>query len=142
VTDTPPPCAIDTNFILRYLAEDVRSQFRAAREVLADLSTGARRVECDPVILSEVVYVLTSHYDMSRQDAAALVLDVVRASGFLMPNKQRYIHALELFADSVPHFADACACAAALERCDGRLYSFDRKLSRVEGITRLERAVE
>lgn len=142
MTDVSPLCAVDTNYILRYLAEDVPVQFKAAREVLADLSAGLHPVECDPVILAEVVYVLTSHYDMSREEAAGLVLDLVRAEGFLISNKPRYGHALKLFAESVPHFADACACAAALERSEGRLYSFDRKLSRVAGVTRLERAAK
>jgi hypothetical protein len=37
----------------------------------------------------------------------------------------------------VRDFGDACACAAALQRCEGRLVSFDRKLSGVDGISRL-----
>jgi predicted nucleic-acid-binding protein len=140
VTDTSPVCAVDTNFILRYLAQDVPSQFEAAHGVLADLSSGSHKVECDPVILAEVVYVLTSHYELSRQETAELVIDLVRARGFILPNKDRYIRALRLFAESVPHFADACACAAAMELAEGRLYSFDKKLSRVQGLTRLEEA--
>ena len=142
MTDPSPPCAIDTNFILRYLVGDVPGQLRAAREVLADLDSGSQRAVCDPVILAEVVYVLTSHYELRREEAAELLLSLVKASGLVMHDKKRYVHALELFATSVPHFADACACAAALEQCEGRLYSFDRKLSKVEGLTRLERVIE
>ncbi len=141
MTDPEPLCAVDANFILRFIVEDVPSQYTAAAEVMRDLATGVRRVVCDPVILAEVVYVLISHYDMSREEAARLVFDIVRAEGFLIPDKRRYMRALTLYATSVPHFADACACAGALERCEGRLYSFDKKLSHVEGVTRLERAV-
>jgi len=50
----------------------------------------------------------------------------------------RYLRALRLFAHTVKHFGDALACAAVLEDCEGRLYSFDRKLSAVEGIERRE----
>jgi hypothetical protein len=31
-----------------------------------------------------------------------------------------------------------CACAAALEECKGRLYSFDAELSKIEGLDRRE----
>ena len=36
------------------------------------------------------------------------------------------------------HFGDACACAAAIEDCQGRLLSFDRKLTGVAGVARAE----
>ena len=58
--------------------------------------------------------------------------------GFVIPDKERYVRALGLFASRVPHFRDACACAAALEECKGRLLSFDRELSRVDGVQRTE----
>jgi len=56
-----------------------------------------------------------------------------------MPEKERYVLALELYADSIRHFGDACACATALRECEGRLYFFDRRLSSVPGIHRSER---
>jgi predicted nucleic-acid-binding protein len=65
---------------------------------------------------------------------------IIKAEGFIVPNKDRYIRALKLYSESVSHFGDACACAAALEDCDGRLLSFDRKLSGVDGIRRTENA--
>lgn len=139
MTEPAPLYAIDSNVILRYIAKDDPKLLQAARAVLWPLDTGEGRVLCDPVILSEVVFVLEKVYGFSQADISKGLLDLLRLSGFVMPDKKRYIHALELFADSVPHFGDACLCAAALEQTEGRLYSFDQKVSHVEGVTRLER---
>ena len=139
MTEPAPLCTIDSNVILRYIARDDPQLLKAARAILWPLDTGEGRVLCDPVILSEVVFVLKSIYGFSPAEISAGLLRLVRLPGFVMPDKRRYVHALELYASEVPHFGDACACAAALEQTEGRLYSFDRKLPRVEGVTRLER---
>jgi predicted nucleic-acid-binding protein len=53
-------------------------------------------------------------------------------------NKDQYLAALRLYGGGAQHFGDACACAAALERCEGRIVSVDRKLNRISGIQRSE----
>ena len=59
---------------------------------------------------------------------------VIQMEHFLMAEKDRMIHALNLFSGSVPHFGDACLCAAALDISEGRILSFDKKLKNVSGI--------
>lgn len=130
--------AIDANVILRYLLEDDKRLSGKAARILRGVESGETVVTCDPVTLAEVVWVLKSHYKLPNREISEGVAPIVKADGFLMPNKSRYILALELLADSVKEFRDACACAEALEECEGRLYSFDRKLSSVSGIRRTE----
>ncbi len=139
MSDSPPLCAIDANVILRYILRDDPKLSGAARDILRGIESGARRVLCDPVTLSEVVFTLESFYQMPRERISKGLLDLMEEPGFLIPDKGRYVSALKLLASSVPHFGDACACALALADCEGRLYSFDRKIPRTDGITRLER---
>lgn len=134
-----PSCTVDTNVILRYLLADEPQQYRAAQAMMSGLDSGQRSVFCDPVILAETVHVLRTVYKLTPATTAEILLPLVQARGFLIPDKDRYVRALGLFATTVPHFGDACACAAALVESDGKLYSFDRKLSSVEGVTRLEK---
>lgn len=130
--------AIDANVILRYLLRDDESLWRKAHSIMVEVEAGRIAVVCEPVTLAEVVWVLRSTYKLPQDEISARLLVLLVAEGFLMPNKPRYIRALELFADSVRHFGDACVCAAAVEECDGRLLSFDKELSRVQGISRAE----
>jgi predicted nucleic acid-binding protein len=138
MSDALPVLAIDANVILRYLLRDNEQQYERAAAILQAVDRGEARVACDPVTLAEVVWVLSARYGLPNHEISEGLAPLVKAEGFVMPAKGRYIRALELFAGSVKHFGDACACATALEGCEGRLYSFDRKLSSVAGIQRTE----
>ncbi|MEN6645371.1 MAG: PIN domain-containing protein [Armatimonadia bacterium] len=139
MTDPEPVCAVDANVIVRYLVRDDPRHDKAAQDIMRGVSTGKRRLLCDPVILSEVVFVLGSVYHLPRERISEGLTDLLLAPGLLMPGKDLYLRALALFATDVPHFGDACACALAMAECEGRLYSFDRKLSSLNGITRLDK---
>ena len=131
--------SIDANVILRYVLEDDPRLFAKARDILGRVEAGHTVVTCDPVNLAEVIWVLKSFYRLTNEQICEGLEPILNPDGFLMPDKERYLFALRLFAGGVRSFGDACACAAALRDCDGRLYSFDSKLSNVQGIARSER---
>ena len=139
---TEPLCTVDANVLLRYLLGDVPHQQKVAEEMLDGINSGERPVLCDPCTLVETVHVLKSYYSYPPETIAELLIDILHAPGLLVSNKERYLRALRLFATDAPHFGDACACAAAMEQTGGRLYSFDKKLSNVEGVTRLEQPIK
>ena len=133
------PYALDANVILRFILRDHEELSTKAQEIMQAASDGQIVVHCDPVIIAEVVYVLSSRYGAPRERIVESLASVLKPESTVMPNKQRYLRALRIFAETNAHFGDACACAAALEDCEGRLFSFDRELSEVEGIGRSER---
>jgi predicted nucleic-acid-binding protein len=126
--------AIDANIVIRYLTQDDSELSPKADAIIEGIEDGLVTVLCEPVTLSEIVYVLRTFYKQERELICSGLEPIVKLGGFLMPDKPRYIKALELYATAVPHFGDACACAAALELCGGRLLSFDKKLSGISGI--------
>jgi predicted nucleic acid-binding protein len=139
VSSSPARWTVDTNVILRYLLADSEKFTARARAFWRAVSDGHAVVEWDPVTLSEAVFVLSRTYGLPNAAISDGLLPLLRLEGVAMIGKDRYLHALELFAGSVPHFGDACACAAARRKTRARLFSFDRKLSAVPGITRSER---
>jgi predicted nucleic-acid-binding protein len=130
--------AIDANVILRFLVGDDRDLFAKSRLIVAAVESGEIVGTCDPVNLAEVVWVLWKFYKVPNHKIKELLDPIIKNPGFVIPDKDRYIMALQLFSESVDHFGDACACATAILECEGRLLSFDRELSRVKGITRKE----
>lgn len=130
--------AIDANVIVRYLVRDDDGMYAKAAAVFEEMDKGRLLLFCDPVILGEVVWVLSSCYKVSRKRMAEDLESLLAADGLIIPNKSRYMQALRLYAGPVPHFGDACLCAAAIEACDGKMLSLDRKLSAVKGISRKE----
>ena len=129
---------IDANVILRFILLDHAELSAKATGVFEALAAGEVILECDPVNLAEVVWVLSSHYEIEPRAIAEKLGSLVSSEGFRISDKSRYVNALEMYGSGQCHFGDACACATALEKSDGQLLSFDRKLSRVSGITRSE----
>ena len=131
--------AVDANVILRHVLGDDRELSAKAGAVFAAMEAGEVVLECDPVNLAEAVWVLASHYKAERRDIAEALSPLLKAANFRMPDKERYMLALDLYGQGLARFGDACACATALAACEGRLVSFDRKLSRLPGIRRTEK---
>lgn len=140
MSSSPPRWTVDANVFLRYLLRDDEALATQARGIWQATAAGEIVVVCDPVTLAEVVFVMSSVYKLPNSEISDALIPLVQMDGVVMPGKERYVRALELFAGEVSHFGDACACAAALEECEGRLYSFDRKLSAVAGLDRHEAA--
>lgn len=136
--DSTKTYVVDANVILRFLTRDHEVLWKRSVEVVEAMEAGRIQLLCDPVTLSEVVFVLGSFYKLTGEHISQILKPILQADGFHVPDKQRYLRALDLFATSVPHFGDACACAAALEECEGRLVSFDKRLSGVDGVVRTE----
>lgn len=132
--------ALDANVILRFILHDHEEMWAKAREIMLAASEGQIVVHCDPVIVAEVVLVLSSNYRTPRKRIAESLELILKPQSTILPNKRRYLHALRIYAETNAHFGDACACAAALEDCEGRLFSFDRELSNIEDISRSEHA--
>lgn len=130
--------AIDANVIIRFLLRDHAELSPKAKAIIDAVQAKRLRVLCDPVTLAEVAWVLKSFYKLTPEQIVKELRPLVEAECFRVPNKGLYLRALDLFSSTVPHFGDACACAAALEECEGKLLSFDKKLSRADGIERLE----
>ena len=131
--------SLDTNIIIRFLTRDDEALCLKAEDIMRGINEGSITAVCDPVILAEAVWVLSSFYRQSKADISKALAAIVKLDSVLVPNKSRYILALDIFGNTNAHFGDACACAAALECCEGRLFSFDRKLSKIDGISRSER---
>ena len=129
---------VDANILVRYLTRDNEDYWKKADAIIEAMDDGRLELLCDPVNLAEIVFVLGSTCGLERKQIHYLLDPVIKAKGFRIPNKDVYIRAMELYGDSVPHFGDACACALALDTCEGRLFSFDKKLPRVPGLERLE----
>ena len=138
MSSAPPRWVIDANVILRYLLKDAPKLAAKARDIWQSVEDQEAVAVCDPVTLAEVVFVMQSVYELPNEAISKALLGLLQPDEVVIAEKPRYLRALRLFAGPVPHFGDACACAAAIEECDGRLYSFDRKLTSAPGIERRE----
>ena len=98
---------LDTNVIVRYLAQDdVRQAAIATRLIEGSLSADARGF-VSIITLAEVVWVMTSNYRAARAAVADIVEGLLTAPQLAIEKADVIWRALRAFRESKANFSDA-----------------------------------
>ena len=116
---------LDTNVLVRYIAQDDATQSPKATRLIEAL-TVENPAYVGLVPLTELVWVLTGCYASSKQDIVAVVEGLLRAKGLKVESAETVWKAVRLFKDGNADFADCLIeCAANQAGCDYTA-TFDR----------------
>ena len=131
---------LDTNVILRYLTKDHTEHSAAAQEVFQQGADGDLLVTTSETIIAEAVYVLSSRglYDISRSEIRKHLSNILRLQGMILPAKQTYERALEVYASTSLDFEDALSIAHMEMQGVTTILSLDRDFDRFPSINREE----
>ena len=131
---------VDTNIVVRFLTGDESEK----AERYLSLFEGGRRREFDlytsESIIAEVAYVLSSKqlYAKSRIEIADSLPSLLEGRGIRLDHKSTVVSALGRYRNGQLNFEDCIAVEHVLRLGLDGIHSYDRKLGREEGITRLE----
>ena len=126
--------ALDTNVLIRYLVRDDERQAEAARALLQGLTQQRPGFICREVVL-EVVWVLERAYGFARAQIAEVMLGLIATDSLVVETTEDVARAAIRYGRGGADFSDLMILAAA-ERVGSRpLYTFDRKLGRLVGVT-------
>ena len=133
---------LDTNVILRYLTRDDEAKAEACYRLFKRVQLGEEELFTCEAIVTEVVYVLSSHraaYRLSNEEIKARLVPILTLRGLKLPQKRVYLEALDLYASSpFLDFEDALAAAHMRRQGVTRIMSYDRDFDRVPGLRRVE----
>jgi predicted nucleic-acid-binding protein len=126
--------AIDTNVLVRALIDEPSetAQITAARALLAD----AKEVFVSLVVLVETVWVLESAYQFSKDEVMRVLDHLLDNVAFSLDEEARCSSAVSLFRGANADFAD-CLILAESHRRGLDLYTFDKRLSKLDGAYRV-----
>ncbi|MEI6473657.1 MAG: type II toxin-antitoxin system VapC family toxin [Holophagaceae bacterium] len=128
---------LDTNILVRYVAQDDAKQSLRATRLIESLTAEAPGY-VGLVAVVELVWVLTGCYDSSREEVAAVLETLLRAKELVVADADAVWKALRLFKQGKADFADCL-----IERC-GALAScshtatFDRDAAKHCGMKLVE----
>lgn len=128
---------LDTNVVVRFLAQDDEVQSRLAARLFSRLSRESQGF-VSLVVLAEVSWVLARAYKTSRTELAAAIEGLLRSAELKIENAEPAWRALGVYqASKSAEFADALiAEIAALEGVTETL-TFDRGAASQAGMTLL-----
>ena len=125
--------ALDTNVLVRYLVRDDEQQAESARALLESLTTERPGFACREVVV-ELVWVLERAYGVSRERIATILRELVATQSLVVEAGDDVARAAFRYQAGGPGFSDLMILAA-VERSGARtLYTFDRKVARLDGV--------
>lgn len=124
---------LDTNILVRHIAQDDAKQSPLASNLIAGLSSenpGFITI----VSLVELVWVMQSCYDATRTEMAGILAAILRTREFLIENPDTVLKAINRFSASKGDFADCL-----IERCASkagcvRTVTFDKAAAKFSGM--------
>ncbi|SRR5579883_228681 len=130
---------LDTNLFLRHLTQDDPVLARRATALWRRIAAGLEPVETADTVVFETVVTLQRFYQLGRGEIRDGVLPLLLLRGVRPANKRRCRRAFDLYvAMPALSFADCFHIAVMEQRGLTRMVSFDRALSRVASVQRVE----
>ena len=127
---------IDTNVLVRYLAQDDAKQSAQASRFVGELSADAPGF-ISLVTLVELVWVMQGPYAASRKEIAAILGLLLRTEELVIENVEVVFAALRVFESSKAGFADCLIERSAARAGCTHTVSFDQAAIKTAGMRSL-----
>jgi len=122
---------LDTNIVVRYLAQDDPVQSPKAREVFERRLTEKNPGFVSVVAMVETVWVLDRAYGLSSQEISAAVERILQIDVLIVENEQEVFTAMVALRRGEGSFADALIGALGTKVGCARTLTFDPKALRL-----------
>lgn len=123
---------IDTNVLVRYLAQDDPVQSPRATRIIEQLLTEDRLGFISLVTIAETAWVLDKIYDMSDLEIAGAIERILQADTLQVQNEQEVFKAMIALKTGVASFSDALIGAVGSWAGCSSTLTFDRKAARLK----------
>lgn len=110
------PRAIDANVIIRFFLNDHPTLSKKAQSIIADAQKGAYSLYVDEVVVAEVVWVLSSFYEINREGIASRMLTLLSEPWVVNPRKKIILTAFALYRTSSVDYIDAWLAAVSRKK--------------------------
>jgi predicted nucleic-acid-binding protein len=127
---------LDTNILLRAIAQDNPAETIAAKNLLSGL-TSERQGIINPIVLAELSWALRTRYGYERLEIIAIVDNMLQSQAYFFTDRQAVNEAISRCRDESMHFADALI--GELNRQAGAMatMTFDKNASKSDAFTLL-----
>ncbi|MBD2578643.1 PIN domain-containing protein [Oscillatoria sp. FACHB-1406] len=122
---------VDANILLRLLTGEPPELAQRALRLVQRAERGEVTLRLSPMVVAEIIWVLSSFYRYSRTEIAEVLLPLIVAEGIIAEQAEQTIAAIERMAAVNVDFMDAFLAEVARKE-GGAVASFDRDFRRLE----------
>jgi predicted nucleic-acid-binding protein len=124
---------LDTNILVRYLAQDDAFQSPLATEIIESQLTEANPGFVSVVVMVEIVWVLDRAYGLADREIAAAVERMLQLEVLVIENEQEVFAAMVALKQGRGSFADALIVELGTQSGCIHTLTFDKKAARLPG---------
>ena len=124
---------LDTNILVRYLAQDDPVQSAKATEIIEERLSEDKPGFISLVTIAEAVWVLDRLYDQSPQEIAQLIERMLQSDTLFFQNEQEVFTAMVALKAGRGSFADALIGALGTWAGCSLTLTFDKRAARLAG---------
>lgn len=128
---------VDTNVLIRYLAQDDPVQSALAGEFLESELGRAKPGFVPAIVLCETAWVLSSAYGVSRADLAHILEQILRTESLEHEHDEAALLALEEFRVTKLDFADCLIAQICMLSGCSEIATFDGEFAKRPSVRRL-----
>jgi predicted nucleic-acid-binding protein len=122
---------LDTNVLVRYLAQDDPVQSRRATEIIEGRLTDRNPGFVSVVAMAETVWVLDRAYGLSDEEIVAAIERMLQVDVLVVENEQEVFAATTSLGEGLGSFADALIGALGAKAGCSATLTFDRRALRL-----------
>jgi predicted nucleic-acid-binding protein len=122
---------LDTNVLIRYLAQDDPAQSARATEIIERRLSGKNLGFVSVVAMAETVWVLDRAYGLSDEDLVAAIERTLQADVLVVESEQEVFAAMIALKEGRGSFSDALIGALGAAAGCSATVTFDRKALRL-----------
>lgn len=138
-----PYCLLDANILLRHLMQDHADHSPRSTALINDLETGPSRARITDPVVFEAVFTLERFFRIPRLQIANEIRRLIALPGIDCPGIQLLRETFDVYPrEQGLSFVDCHVAIEAIMSGVNNVVSFDRKLGRVPGVTRIEPPVD
>ena len=130
---------VDTNVLLRHLLQDHEDHSPRASKLISDIANGKLTAYISETVVFETIFTSLSFYKISRAVIAETLSELLLLNGFQLERRQELLEAMRLWAlERSLSFADCYHLVLTKSLGLTEIYTFDKKMDRYPGVTRIE----
>ena len=130
---------VDTNVFLRYLTNDDPRKADRIERLLKRAIEGNISLLTNLMVVAELVWTLESYYGLSRSQISENLTLILNTPNLEIPERQRILKALVLYAEKNIDFADAYNAHFAKDQGVSSIFTYDKRhFDRIEWMKRAE----
>ena len=125
--------SLDTNVLVRYLVQDDRGQFAAAKRLISRCVTSGQPLFVPVTVTLELEWVLRARFGYIKEDVMQALSSLFSAAELRFESERALEVALHLYREGSADFADCLHIALATQAGEQPLWTFDKGAAQVIG---------